>query len=165
MASGELCCAPVTISANTVYVASYHTNTGHYSFNSNYFSTNRDNSPLHAPASGGSWGGNGVYGYGANSVFPSQTFNANNYWVDVVLQAGPVDPAPVSITTSSLAERGAEHSLLGYSRGKWWSAPLQLDDCQWVIANRSELEREWSDQRNPNSGRFVQLHGAFTRFQ
>ena len=70
-------------------MASYHTNTGHYSYNPNYFSTNRDNSPLHAPLSGGSWGGNGVYAYGGSSSFPSQTFNANNYWVDVVLQAGP----------------------------------------------------------------------------
>ena len=48
---------PVPINSFTIYVASYHTNTGHYSFNPNYFSTNRDNSPLHAPLSGGSWGG------------------------------------------------------------------------------------------------------------
>ena len=77
---------PVTISANTIYVASYHTNVGHYSYNPNYFSTNRDNSPLHAPLSGGSWGGNGVYAYGGSSTFPNQTYNANNYWVDVVFQ-------------------------------------------------------------------------------
>ncbi len=43
------------------------------------------------------WGVNGVYAYGANSTFPNQTFNATNYWVDVVLQAGP---AP---TLSSIA--------------------------------------------------------------
>ena len=77
---------PVTISANTIYVASYHTSVGHYSYNPNYFSTNRDNSPLHAPLSGGSWGGNGVYAYGGSSTFPNQTYNANNYWVDVVFQ-------------------------------------------------------------------------------
>ena len=88
---------PVPINSFTIYVASYHANTGHYSFNPNYFSTNRDNSPLHAPLSGGSWGGNGVYAYGGSSTFPDQTFNANNYWVDVVLQAGP---AP---TLSSIA--------------------------------------------------------------
>ena len=59
---------PVAITANTVYVASYHANTGHYSVNSNYFaSAGVDNAPLHALANGVS-GGNGVYAYGASSA-------------------------------------------------------------------------------------------------
>lgn len=79
---------PVTITANTIYVASYHSNTGHFSYTDNYFSVNGvDNPPLHAPASGVS-GGNGVSAYGASSVFPTQTSLARNYWVDVVWQAG-----------------------------------------------------------------------------
>ena len=41
-----------------------------------------DNAPLHALANGVD-GANGVYVYGA-SAFPTQTFNAANYWVDVV---------------------------------------------------------------------------------
>ena len=77
---------PVSIIANTTYVASYHTTTGHYSFNGNYFTAGVDNPPLHALASAGS-GGNGVYRYGTNSAFPNLTYNAANYWVDVVFQA------------------------------------------------------------------------------
>ena len=81
---------PVPINSFTIYVASYHANVGHYSGDPNYFSAvGRDNSPLHAPPSGGSWGSNGVYAYGANSIFPNQTYQNTNYWVDVVLQAGP----------------------------------------------------------------------------
>jgi hypothetical protein len=77
---------PVAISANTVYVASYHTTTGHYSINTNYFaSSGADNAPLHALADGVS-GGNGVYRYGGSNLFPNQTWNASNYWVDVVFQ-------------------------------------------------------------------------------
>ena len=77
---------PVAINANTVYVASYHTTTGHYSVNSNYFaSSGADNAPLHAPATG-VVGGNGVFRYGASNVFPNQTWTASNYWVDVVFQ-------------------------------------------------------------------------------
>ena len=77
---------PVAISANTVYVASYHTTTGHYSINTNYFaSTGADNAPLHALANGVS-GANGVYRYGASNLFPNQTWNTSNYWVDVVFQ-------------------------------------------------------------------------------
>jgi hypothetical protein len=79
---------PVSITANTVYVASYHANNGHYSDDNNYFSVNGvDNPPLHALANGVS-GGNGVYAYGSSSAFPNQTWNARNYWVDVVWQAG-----------------------------------------------------------------------------
>ena len=77
---------PVSITANTVYVASYHANNGHYSYDNNYFSVNGvDNPPLHALANGVS-GGNGVYAYGSSSIFPNQTWNACNYWVDVVWQ-------------------------------------------------------------------------------
>ena len=74
------------MSANTIYVASYHANNGHYSIDTSFFSTaGVDNPPLHALSSGAS-GGNGVYRYGANSAFPNQTYQAANYWVDVVFQ-------------------------------------------------------------------------------
>jgi hypothetical protein len=75
---------PVAIQANTVYVASYFVPNGHYSANLNYFATQgADTPPLHAPASGVA-GGNGVYAYGATSAFPTNTYQASNYWVDVV---------------------------------------------------------------------------------
>src|SRR6266850_401615 len=39
---------PVAITANTIYVASYHTNVGRYAASPNYFKTGVDNAPLHA---------------------------------------------------------------------------------------------------------------------
>jgi hypothetical protein len=76
---------PVTITANTVYVASYHTTVGHYSFDPNFFlSSGIDNPPLHALQDGVS-GVDGVFAYGSTSVFPSNGFNSSNYWVDIVL--------------------------------------------------------------------------------
>jgi hypothetical protein len=75
---------PVAISANTVYVASYHANNGHCSADDNYFlAQGVDNYPLHALGAAEN-GGNGVYRYGTSSAFPNQTFNAANYWVDIV---------------------------------------------------------------------------------
>src|SRR5262249_20184581 len=75
---------PVSITANTAYVASYHTNVGQYSTTASYFtSTGVNTPPLHAPASGSVPGGNGVYTYSATSTFPNGTFNDTNYWVDV----------------------------------------------------------------------------------
>ena len=78
---------PVQITANTVYVASYHTTIGHYSADVGYFANlGVENAPLYALADGES-GGNGVYRYGASSLFPDQTWNSANYWVDVVFEA------------------------------------------------------------------------------
>jgi hypothetical protein len=76
---------PVAIAPNTIYIASYHTTAGRYPFSGGYFeSSGVDSGVLHAPSSP-SVAGNGVYVYGAGG-FPSNTFNATNYWVDVVFQ-------------------------------------------------------------------------------
>jgi hypothetical protein len=75
---------PVSIAANTTYVVSYHTGVGNYAADNNYFGTAAVNGPLTAPADGAA-GGNGVYLYGAGG-FPNQTWQASNYWVDVVFQ-------------------------------------------------------------------------------
>jgi hypothetical protein len=76
--------SPVAVTANTVYIASYHTDVGHYALDSQYFaSAGFDNPPLHALQNTVS-GGNGLFGYGTGNVFPSSTFNSANYWVDLV---------------------------------------------------------------------------------
>jgi Domain of unknown function (DUF4082)/Bacterial Ig domain len=76
--------SPVAVSANTTYIVSYFAPRGNYAFDSNYFaSAGVTNGPLHALANSEDPGGNGVFHSGA-SGFPAQTFNAANYWVDVV---------------------------------------------------------------------------------
>jgi hypothetical protein len=75
---------PVAIQANTTYVASYYTSAGHYAYSSAYFaSSGADNGVLHA-LSNTAGNGNGVYADGASSVFPNNSYNATNYWIDVV---------------------------------------------------------------------------------
>ncbi|HEY1600689.1 MAG TPA: DUF4082 domain-containing protein, partial [Pirellulales bacterium] len=76
---------PVAVTAGTTYVASYHTTSGHYAVNRSYFASSVTSGPLQVPASGG------VYLYGAGG-FPTQSFQASNYWVDVVFSTTP--PAP-----------------------------------------------------------------------
>jgi hypothetical protein len=73
---------PIAITANTTYVVSYHMNGGRYATTNSGFTSAVDKPPLHAIANGVS--PNGVYVYGTNSAFPNQTFNATNYWVDVI---------------------------------------------------------------------------------
>jgi YVTN family beta-propeller protein len=75
---------PVAVTANTVYVASYLAPNGRYAGDNGYFTAaGVDNGPLHALRDGVS-GGNGVYVYGSSLAFPSSTWQASNYWIDVV---------------------------------------------------------------------------------
>jgi hypothetical protein len=77
---------PWSISAGTTYVVSYHTNVGFYSDDQSYFAGAHTSGPLTAPSSSGS-GGNGVYAYGSSSSFPTNSWNASNYWIDIVFQS------------------------------------------------------------------------------
>ncbi|WP_086543663.1 DUF4082 domain-containing protein, partial [Algoriphagus antarcticus] len=78
--------SPVAIEANITYVASYYAPNGQYAFNSNYFTnTGVSTGPLRALQTGENGSGaNGVYKYGSTSVFPNESFNDANYWVDVM---------------------------------------------------------------------------------
>jgi hypothetical protein len=89
--------SPVAITANTTYVVSYHTNAGHYAVTSNGLASAVTNGPVTALASGG------VYAYGSGNTFPSNTFNASNYWVDVVYtqSAGATPPVVTTVTPTS----------------------------------------------------------------
>ncbi|MBX5065318.1 DUF4082 domain-containing protein [Rhizobium lentis] len=89
---------PIAITADTTYVASYHSN-GFYSATANYFTTDHTSGALTAPASSIS-GGNGVYAYGTGSLFPNSSYNASNYWVDVLYQQGSQNAVPVAANDS-----------------------------------------------------------------
>lgn len=71
---------PVTVTANTTYVASVSVPVGHWTVQT-FPPTNIVNGPLTAPV-----GSNGVYKYGGASSFPSASVNAN-YFVDVMFSS------------------------------------------------------------------------------
>ena len=75
--------SPVFVTANTVYVASYHTNVG-FSYTNSYFTQQAtDSPPLHALQIY-TERSNGVYTTGSTPVFPVNSSVDTNYWVDVV---------------------------------------------------------------------------------
>ena len=88
--------SPVPVTAGTTYVASYHADAGHYAFTAGGLASAVTNGPLTALASGG------VYAYGSGNPFPSSSYNASNYWVDVVFSqsAGSTPPAVTTVTPS-----------------------------------------------------------------
>lgn len=89
---------PVAIAANTTYVASYFAPQGRYAANLNYFNNGLVSGPLVAPSSS-SAGGNGVYRYGSASGFPTDTFNATNYWVDALFSSTLADVIAPTVTS------------------------------------------------------------------
>ena len=113
--------SPVSVTAGTTYVVSYHTTTGHYASTSYYLygvtvgdgPRSVDSPPLHAPSSQVS-GGNGVYTY--YGTFPDQTAKATNYWVDVTF-AGSVSASVPAAPSGVSATAGNGSATVG------WTAP------------------------------------------
>jgi Domain of unknown function (DUF4082)/Bacterial Ig domain/Fibronectin type III domain/Lysyl oxidase len=88
--------SPVAINANTTYIAAYFAPKGHYSDTASGFaSAGVKNPPLQALAN--SVSANGVYAYSAKSAFPSSSYKATNYWVDVNFEPPPTT-APGQVT-------------------------------------------------------------------
>ncbi|HEV8633696.1 MAG TPA: DUF4082 domain-containing protein [Chloroflexota bacterium] len=86
--------APVPVRAGTTYVTSY--NTRQYTATGAYFAKAVETELLRALAQGEE-GGNGVFK--AGSGFPTEAFNATNYWVDVLFTTtAPPDTTPPTIT-------------------------------------------------------------------
>jgi|GEM_PF-1535067 len=108
---------PVSIAANVQYVVSYHAAGGRYSVSSRYFSYGAHvRGHLTAPRNA-SGSGNGVYAYGSNTVFPAQSGNGNNYWVDVLFNSKLISPspAPAAPTGVQALQTGAASVTVGWS--------------------------------------------------
>ncbi len=93
--------SPVAVTIGQVYVASYHAPNGNYAVDGGYFAiAGVDAGPVNLLQDGIS-GGNGVYSYSGISTFPTSTWNASNYWVDVVFLAGVADTTPPTVTATT----------------------------------------------------------------
>ena len=103
--------SPVPVTAGTTYVASYFAPSGRYSGTQNGYSSAVDNGPLRALADSTSV--NGVYAYGTASAFPTNSYKASNYWVDVLYAI----PTPGQVTNVAAAEGGTTKANVT------WSAP------------------------------------------
>jgi len=114
---------PVQVLPNTTYIASYFAPSGHYAGSSTYMYRNaapapqgggtHDSPPLHVVRDSGTTR-NGVYTYAAQSTFPSNSFGASNYWVDVLFTP---TPAPGQVTNVTAASGGLTSANVS------WSAP------------------------------------------
>jgi hypothetical protein len=134
--------APVPVSANTTYVASYFAPVGHNAADLNFFTPNGvDSPPLHALADGVD-GPNGVYQFAGTSVFPNQSSQAPNYWVDVIYTgtqtysiAGTISgsggvAATVNLsgdaTATTTADANGNYTFSGLANGNYTVTPSQF---------------------------------------
>jgi hypothetical protein len=74
---------PVAITAGVDYIVTYHSSLGYYSSTANFFTGDLVNGPLTAPADANGVG-NGLFQYSPTPVFPTQTSQQRNYFVDLV---------------------------------------------------------------------------------
>ncbi len=145
--------APVSIAANTTYVASYHAPAGHYAFNGNFFNAGAGvtSGPLKALADGED-GPNGVYKYAGSSVFPTDTFNGGNYWVDVVFTPGASNTFSLtSITDSrSCAKQGSLQTLVVSP-----PLPVELTDFTATAVGAGAVRLAWATASEKNNVGFT----------
>lgn len=92
---------PVTVKANTTYVASYFAPNGGYSYDGGYFSNQAAGLAPLTGLQSGTDGGNGVFRYSSTSAFPNSESSGSNYWVDVVLDTSTASTTPPAVTSTS----------------------------------------------------------------
>src|SRR5262249_34403958 len=139
----------VAVNASTTYVASYLAPNGHYAGDLNYFTASVDRAPLHALASAIS-GGNGVYVYSATSAFPNNSYQASNYWVDVVFSpsVGPTStptstPGPGTSTPTPTATATALATATATPTGSPGAGPCTLWASSAAPSNPSNTS-DWN---------------------
>ncbi|MFC3898834.1 DUF4082 domain-containing protein [Lentzea rhizosphaerae] len=133
--------SPITVQPNTTYVVSYHAPNGRYSVSSGYFNgQGAGYKSLHALPNGTD-GGNGVYRYGGG--FPTSSYNAANYWVDVIYRSatdgdGEAPPPPPTLTHRSPGA-GTTNAGLTAPLTATFSGPVSAGSAQiWLTDPRGD---------------------------
>ncbi|HEX6416047.1 MAG TPA: DUF4082 domain-containing protein, partial [Candidatus Saccharimonadales bacterium] len=107
--------APVQITANTIYTASVFMANGQYNASGNGFGSDITNENLTAPRNGTAYdalgnGSQGVFNASGSSLYPTSSFNATNYWIDVSF-VGSVDNNPPEVTGVAPGDNATDVNL------------------------------------------------------
>ena len=124
----------MAIAANTVYVASYYAPDGDYAADGGYFTSSGVTSGPLTALSNTAAGGNGVFA--AGDVFPTSSFNASNYWVDVDFNPGSVNTPPPTVTAQTPAPGTTGVSTIS-SVSATFSEPVQPGTISFTLTDAS----------------------------
>lgn len=109
----QLFSSPVLITSNTTYVASYFAPKGGYAFESLFFQgKGTTNFPLRALIDGED-GGNGVFNEASTNAFPTSSFNAANYSVDVIYTDQNTPPTAGTLNVTLPEDTSTNLTLIG----------------------------------------------------
>lgn len=112
---------PVTVSEGDRFAISYLAPVGHYAADGGFFNgVNVVVGPLEAEATGLGFGPNGMYEYSGTHVYPTQTFNSTNYWVQP-LYADTIQFGEPTITN---VPPGAVIEATGIGSAETFGSPL-----------------------------------------
>ncbi|NJC65791.1 DUF4082 domain-containing protein [Planosporangium flavigriseum] len=121
---------PVPVIAGTAYLASYTAPNGHYAADPWFFSyAGHVAAPLSAPRNHEA-GGNGVFGNPGQ--FPSRTFQAANYYVDVLFDSATSSPPQVSTVTPT---PGALYVLVSTRPTVTFNKPVDGSTIQFTLSD------------------------------
>jgi chitodextrinase len=126
---------PVSISANTTYVAAYFCPIGHWSRTADYFYTSGySNPPLSSPEDGTNGQYNGQRLYSSSAAFPgNNTGYSANLWVDIVFNPTSGGSAPGAPT--NLAGAAASSTQINLT----WTASTGSPTGYYVYRNSTQV--------------------------
>jgi hypothetical protein len=157
--------APVPITAGTDYIVSYFSSDGFYAVSNNFFVNSVVNGPLTSPADANG-ASNGVYKYSTVPDFPDQTFNRQNYFVDVIFNvASGSGSLPVSFREFRLSSLQNNVTLYwttaSESRNSGFEIQRSMDGVKWLKigfvngAGNSQTQQKYQYNDNYlNEGRY-----------
>ena len=96
-----------------------------------------DAAPLHATHNFGAVT-NGLYAYGGGSTFPTGSYSATNYWVDVMFAP---TPAPGAVSNVSATAAGTTSASVSWNAPTTGGAPDLLQDHARTSARRRRRRR------------------------
>jgi methionine-rich copper-binding protein CopC len=123
---------PVQVRSGQIYVVSYRAPNGHYAADRNYFATNGAGRGVVTAPSSPQVAGQSVYVYGGG--FPSNSFNATNYWVDVVVDTTGADSAPPTVTSTDPGSNATAVSTNGGLTANF-SEQVEPSSVQFTLAD------------------------------
>ncbi|MEU3454302.1 DUF4082 domain-containing protein [Micromonospora sp. NPDC006766] len=120
--------SPIAVVAGATYVASYTAPNGHYAADLWFFSYSAHlAAPLRAPRSYEA-GGNGVYG--SAGKFPASSYQATNYYVDVLFDSSAMTPPGVTLVTPA---SGALYVPVSTPLTTTFSKPINPTTIQFTV--------------------------------
>ncbi len=130
--------SPVAVTAGSTYVASYFAPDGEYAYTHGGLTDAVSAPPLTALGAASSPEGNGLYAYGASPTYPTSTYQADNYYVDVDFTTSAPPPAPPGAPTDVTAVGGDAAATVRWTPPTdpvtSYTVTSSMDDSQTVAA-------------------------------